>query len=170
MKPIICGGFTISDVGSRLSALIRKACRPWQAMPGSGLRRMAAAFFAFFLFAQCQKMPWGTLGKLPERFPMRGSAAEGKSMKLTKNAIAMLGLDGKTDAIFFDDEVPGFGIRLRLAAGGKVARNWIVQWKRSGATNRIRIGSAGVLDLKAAREEARKILGRVALGEDPSAD
>jgi integrase len=91
-------------------------------------------------------------------------------MKLTKNAIAMLGLDGKTDAIFFDDEVPGFGIRLRLAAGGKVARNWIVQWKRSGATNRIRIGSAGVLDVKAARDQARKILGRVALGEDPSAD
>jgi integrase len=91
-------------------------------------------------------------------------------MKLTKNSVAALGLDGKTDAIFFDDEVPGFGIRLRLAAGGKVARSWIVQWKKSGSTNRIRIGSAGVLDAKAAREQARKILGRVALGEDPSAD
>jgi integrase len=91
-------------------------------------------------------------------------------MKLTKNSITALGLDGKSDAIFFDDEVPGFGIRLRLAAGGKVARNWIVQWKRSGATNRLRIGSAGVLDVRAAREEAKKVLGRVALGEDPSAD
>jgi integrase len=91
-------------------------------------------------------------------------------MKLTKNTVGALGLDGKTDAIFFDDEVPGFGIRLRLAAGGKVARNWIVQWKRSGATNRLRIGSAGVLDLKSARDQARKILGRVALGEDPSSD
>jgi integrase len=91
-------------------------------------------------------------------------------MKLTKNSVAALGLDGKTDAIFFDDEVPGFGIRLRLAAGGKVARSWIVQWKKSGSTNRIRIGSAGVLDVKAARDQARKILGRVALGEDPSAD
>jgi integrase len=91
-------------------------------------------------------------------------------MKLTQKTVAALALDGKTDAIFFDDEVPGFGIRLRLAAGGKVARNWIVQWKRSGATNRLRIGAAGVLDLKAAREEAKKVLGRVALGEDPSAD
>ena len=91
-------------------------------------------------------------------------------MKLTKDTVAALKLGGKTDAIFFDDEIAGFGIRLRLAAGGKVARNWIVQWKRSGATNRIRIGSAGVLDVKAARDQARKILGRVALGEDPSAD
>jgi hypothetical protein len=30
---------------------------------------MAAAFFTFFSFAQCQKMPWGTLGKLPDGFP-----------------------------------------------------------------------------------------------------
>ena len=91
-------------------------------------------------------------------------------MKLTKDTVAALKLGGKTDAIHFDDDLPGFGIRLRLAAGGKVARSWIVQWKRSGATNRIRIGSAGVLDVRAAREQAKKLLGRVALGEDPSAD
>jgi hypothetical protein len=37
-------------------------------------------------------------------------------MKLTKHTVGALALDGKTDAIFFDDQVPGFGIRLRLAA------------------------------------------------------
>jgi integrase len=91
-------------------------------------------------------------------------------MKLTKDTVAALRLDGKTDAIFFDDEQDNFGVRLRLAAGGKVAKSWIVQWKRSGATKRMRIGSTGALDLKAAREQAKKLLGRVALGEDPSLD
>jgi integrase len=91
-------------------------------------------------------------------------------MKLTKHTVAALKLDGKTDAIFFDDELAGFGVRLRLGADGKVQKSWIVQWKRSGATKRIRIGPAGVLDVKAARDQAKKFLGRVAIGEDPALD
>ena len=92
-------------------------------------------------------------------------------MKLDTKSIAALALTpGKTDAIFFDAQLPGFGFRLRQGAGGKVLRSWVVQYKRAGATRRLRLGSAGVLGAEAARAAARKVLGRVALGEDPQGD
>jgi hypothetical protein len=91
-------------------------------------------------------------------------------MKLTAASVAALKLDGKTDAIFFDDAMPGFGFRLRLGSGGKVMRSWIVQYRRAGATRRVLLGSAEVLSAEAARAEAKKVLGRIALGEDPQAE
>src|SRR6516165_4793445 len=72
-------------------------------------------------------MPWGTIGKLPEGFPGGDRSGRKTSMKLTKDTVAALKLDGKTDAIFFDDEVAGFGVRLRLGADGKVAKSYVAQ-------------------------------------------
>jgi integrase len=91
-------------------------------------------------------------------------------MRLDAKSIAGLTLGGKTDAIFFDDQMPGFGFRLRRGAGGKLLRSWVVQYKRAGASRRMRLGSAEVLSAEAARTAAKKILGRIALGEDPAAD
>jgi integrase len=88
-------------------------------------------------------------------------------MKLDAKSVAALKLDGKDDIIIFDDAMPGFGFRLRRGAGGKVLRSWITQYKRAGATRRITLGSAEVLGAEAARAAAKKILARVALGEDP---
>ena len=46
-------------------------------------------------------------------------------MKLTAKAVAALTLPaGKTDHFEWDDELPGFGFRLRRAAGGKINRAW----------------------------------------------
>jgi hypothetical protein len=91
-------------------------------------------------------------------------------MRLTNAIVAALGLDGKTDLIVFDDDLPGFGIRLRLSASGKVLKSWIVQWKRGGASKRIRVGSADLLGAEQARAAAKKLLAKVTLGEDPQAD
>ena len=91
-------------------------------------------------------------------------------MKLTTATVAALKLDGKTDLIVFDDDLPGFGFRLRLSAGGKVLKSWVIQFKRSGISRRITLGSALVLGVEAARTQAKKLLGRVAIGEDPAAD
>jgi hypothetical protein len=44
---------------------------------------------------------------------------------------------GKTDAIFFDDELPRFGYRLRSGAGGKILRSWVCQYRRAGQTRRL---------------------------------
>jgi integrase len=90
-------------------------------------------------------------------------------MKLDAKTVAALKL-GDNDAIHFDEAMPGFGFRLRRGAGGKVLRSWVVQYKRAGASRRILLGSAEVLGAEAARTAAKKVLAKIALGEDPQAD
>src|SRR6516164_3911684 len=85
-------------------------------------------------------------------------------MKLDAKTVASLALpDGKPDVIFFDDELSGFGLRVR--AGGH--RSWIAQYRARGRTRRQTIGSVEKLIPIEARKAARKILAKVELGEDP---
>jgi hypothetical protein len=87
-------------------------------------------------------------------------------MKLTQPAINSLALPaGKTDAIFFDDDVPGLGLRLR--AGGK--RSWIFQYGIGTKQRRMTLGAAPALTLATARKTAAELHARVRLGEDPAA-
>jgi integrase len=91
-------------------------------------------------------------------------------MKLTKTAVAALMLpEGKTDAIYFDDDIPGFGYRLR-ASGDKVGRSWVAQYRHAGQTRRITLGSAAVLSSEQARGEAKRILAQAALKQDPASE
>jgi integrase len=91
-------------------------------------------------------------------------------MKLDAKTVARLELPAdKADAIHFDDAMPGFGFRLRRS-GGQVRRSWIVQYRRIGGTRRILLGSAEVLSAETARAQAKKVLAKVALGEDPQAE
>jgi hypothetical protein len=89
-------------------------------------------------------------------------------MKLTKAAtIQSLALpEGKDDKIFFDDDLPRLGVRLRRT-GGKV---WIVQYSIAGRTRRITLGPTAVLTPWQARAEAKKLLAAVHLGRDPAAE
>jgi integrase len=91
-------------------------------------------------------------------------------MKLDSKTVAGLRLDGKNDQIFFDDQLPGFGFRLRRGAGDKVNKSWIAQYRLAGRTRRVLIGNADVINAEAARDGAKKILAQVALGGDPQAD
>ena len=55
-------------------------------------------------------------------------------MKLTARTVAALRLPpGKTDVIFFDEAMPGFGYRLRVAAGGKISGSWVAQYRHASA-------------------------------------
>jgi integrase len=91
-------------------------------------------------------------------------------MPLTAKAISALQLlPGQNDKIYFDDAMPGFGYRLRRS-GGEIKRSWVVQYRRGGATRRILLGNATVLSAAQARDQAKKVLGRVAIGEDPQAE
>jgi integrase len=92
-------------------------------------------------------------------------------MKLDAKTVSVLVMPpGKTDHITWDAELRGFGYRMRVGADGKVLRTWVVQYKRAGATRRLLLGSGGVLGAEAARAAAKKVLAKVALGEDPQAD
>jgi len=90
-------------------------------------------------------------------------------MKLDSKTAARLALPaGKTDAIYFCDDLPGFGLRLR-SSGDRVRRQWIVQYRHGGATRRLLLGPADVLGIEQARAAAKKALAKVHLGEDPQA-
>jgi integrase len=91
-------------------------------------------------------------------------------MKLTTKVVNALTLPaGKTDVIFFDDELAGFGYRLRQGAGGKLLKSWIAQYRRAGGTRRMLIGK-GELNAEQARGEAKKVLAKVTMGLDPQGE
>ena len=86
-------------------------------------------------------------------------------MKLTTSSATKLSLpEGRNDIIYWDEGLPGFGMRIR--AGG--AKTWIVQY-RAGPKKirRQKIGDATRVRLEQARKEARQILAKVQLGNDP---
>ena len=63
-------------------------------------------------------------------------------MKFAQKTVGSLQLPaGKTDHFEWDDELPGFGFRLRLAAGGKLNRSFVCQYRHGGATRRLLLGS-----------------------------
>src|SRR5262245_39361984 len=113
--------------------------------------------------AKCQQRPPRSSPLLPQRFPELRYAATAKAIS------ALQLLPGQNDKIHFDDAMPGFGYRLRRS-GGEIKRSWVVQYRRGGATRRILLGNAAVLSAAQAREQAKKVLGRVAIGEDPQAE
>jgi integrase len=87
-------------------------------------------------------------------------------VKLTQSIANNLALpSGKTDAIFFDDDVPGLGLRLR--GGGK--RSWVFQYGIGAKQRRMTLGIAPALSLAAARKTATELHAKVRLGEDPAA-
>jgi integrase len=89
---------------------------------------------------------------------------KGAYVKLTQQTIGRLALrSGQSDAIFFDNDMPGFGLRLR--AGGK--RTWIIQYRVGAKQRRLTLGSVERLSADKARAEAKTRLARVTLGGDP---
>ena len=99
-------------------------------------------------------------------------------MKLTAKGIRGLQLpDGKTDQLFWDDDIPGLGLRLR--AGG--SRNWVFQYALGEKQRRLSLGAAthesftkhkgpdGTIKL-GIREQAAQLHARVKLGQDPAGD
>jgi integrase len=88
-------------------------------------------------------------------------------MKLTVKSTAALKLpSGKSELIIFDDDVPGFGLRLR--DGG--SRTFVFQYKLGSKQRRIALGSVSAVDFGETRKTAEKLYARVKLGEDPAGD
>jgi integrase len=93
-----------------------------------------------------------------------------RQITLDRSTVAKLKLDaGKSDQIFFDDELHGFGHRLRNT-NGRLRRSWIVQYRIKGRTRRMKIGDAAKVDADAARKKAKDILAAVQLKQDPQGE
>lgn len=86
-------------------------------------------------------------------------------MKLTKTSIAALNLPrGKAEYIALDDDIPGFGVRLR--AGG--SRTWIFQYRQGRKQRRLSFGAVSAVPISDARDKAAKLHAQVKLGHDPA--
>jgi integrase len=88
-------------------------------------------------------------------------------MRLTAQTVRTIVLPpGVTDKVFFDRDLPGFGVRVRATG----AKTWMIQYAIAGRTRRMTLGSTSVLDPGKARETAKDLLAKVRLGGDPVGD
>ena len=86
-------------------------------------------------------------------------------MRLTASTIRTLALpEGSARQGFFDNDLPGFGLRVRATG----VKTWMVQYAVAGKTRRLSLGSPDVLTAGKAREKAKDILAQVRLGRDPA--
>jgi integrase len=88
-------------------------------------------------------------------------------VKLTQRRIETLECPaGKKDALVFDDEQRGLGVRVTKGGG----KTYLAQYTIAGSKCRIPLGSCPAISLAAAREAVQAILGDVAKGRDPAAE
>jgi integrase len=87
-------------------------------------------------------------------------------MKLNKTAAAAVKVpQGKAEIVVWDDDIAGFGLRVR--AGG--ARVWIFRYRLGHKQRVVTFGSAEVITAQQAREQAVRLHAQVKLGLDPAA-
>jgi integrase len=87
-------------------------------------------------------------------------------MKLTQKNLSKLPslLAGRAETIVFDNDLPGFGVRIR--AGG--SQTWVYQYKLGDKHRRISIGSLSAIRPEQARRQASEYHAQVRLGHDPA--
>jgi integrase len=76
-----------------------------------------------------------------------------------------------TETVFFDDDVKGFGLRVKASG----ARSYVMCWKVKalGGKNehrRVTLGTTTDIDFGKAKEKAKTIKARVRLGDDPATE
>jgi integrase len=85
--------------------------------------------------------------------------------KLTKRLIESLNSELDKEALIWDSEIKGFGLRI----SPKGCKSYFVQYRNKyGSTRRKKIGIHGIFTAELARDKAKEILGEVAKGNDPS--
>lgn len=83
--------------------------------------------------------------------------------KLTKTVIDRA-RPSKSDLFLWDNEIPGFGVRLKPTG----TASFLIQYRNDeGRSRRLTIGRYGVLTVEEARKLARLRLAEVAHGQDP---
>jgi len=88
-------------------------------------------------------------------------------MKLNATSLRSLTLPrGKKDHIAWDDDIPGFGVRLR--EGGSAG--FVFQYQIGAKQRRMSLGAISAVPIGNARKTAEKLYARVRLGQDPAGE
>jgi integrase len=87
------------------------------------------------------------------------------TIKITKTAVDRLSFDATkgNQQIYFDDELPGFGVRVTAGA-----KTFIAECRVNGKTRRVSIARYPKLTAEQARRKAKEQIGKMAGGDDPS--
>ncbi len=89
------------------------------------------------------------------------------TMKLTAANVRGLTVEpGRTETVFFDDDVKGFGVRVKATG----ARSFVMCWKVDGDHRRVTIGAVSDMDFGKAKNRAKDIKADVRRGGDPAAE
>ena len=83
--------------------------------------------------------------------------------RISKRVVDRLSVDGR-DAVFWDRELPGFGIRV-YPSGRKV---YVVQTRHNGKSRRVAVDRHGEFTPDRARKDAAQILARLKAGLPPA--
>lgn len=88
-------------------------------------------------------------------------------MRITKDSVEKASAPADKDQAFYrDDKLKGFA--LRVTSSG--VKSFVVETLIGNKVRRITLGRYGKLTAEEARNEAKKLLGRIATGGDPVAD
>lgn len=86
------------------------------------------------------------------------------TVRLTARGVQALETDRRQET-FWDELLPGFGVRVSGATGRK---SYIVRYRQNGSHRRMTLGRAANLSLADARQQAREALAAAQAGEDPA--
>jgi hypothetical protein len=87
--------------------------------------------------------------------------------KLTKRTIDAISPKESADLFCWDDELPGFGLRIKPSG----AKSFILQYRnKNGRSRRLTIGRYGIVTPEQGRQRARRLLADVSHGKDPAAE
>ena len=92
-------------------------------------------------------------------------------MRLNDKVVQTVDLEaGQDDRIWFDDEITGFGLRVRRIkkwnghySNKEPARTWLFQYRIAGKTRRLVIGQAPAVRAGRARQIVRSYMPRSSL-------
>ena len=84
--------------------------------------------------------------------------------KLTKRLVDAARA-AKRELFLWDDELPGFGLRVKASG----AKSFLVQYRNAnGRSRRLTLGRYGILTVEEGRKEAKLALAEVVKGADPA--
>jgi hypothetical protein len=75
-----------------------------------------------------------------------------------------------TPDLYWDTDLKGFGLNVRLDARGKIARSFIMQYRVGKQQRKIKLGDCAKLNVDQARKKAEKLFAQILLGADPQGE